>query len=69
MFEESFLSRRDPEGYFVIILKRRVYSDISKIPNLIVEDYGECIIVKTKSRRIAHSILRRFSGDICVEEL
>ena len=51
-----------PNGNFVLILDKSVRDRLLRLygGRITIEDYGETVIVKTKSRRIAIEIIRRF---------
>lgn len=69
MVEKSFFTKRDPEGYFILLFDRSVLMKLQPSVNILVEDYGDCVIVKTKSRKIARMMFSRFKDKLCVEEL
>ncbi len=51
----EILSRRDPEGYYVIVAKKGFEKYISG--NIRVIHLGDKVIIRTKSRRLAQKIL------------
>lgn len=57
---KSIISKRDPQGYYVIPLrnKPRLNSLLSKFKDLNVESYGSIFIVRTRSRDIAKRIIK-----------
>ena len=56
----SIISKRDPQGYYVIPLKNipHLTNIISKMNDIIIEEYGDTIIVKTKSRNTVKRIVK-----------
>lgn len=62
----EFIRKRDPDGFFVVYLKKDVRGELEKY-NVLIEDYGDCLIVKTRSRRIALSIINKFKNNLCLE--
>ncbi|RLG84471.1 MAG: hypothetical protein DRO40_01040 [Thermoprotei archaeon] len=58
----KILGPPSPNGSFVLILDKSIRDRLLRLygGRIIVEDYGETVIVKTKSRRIAIEIIRRF---------
>ncbi|HIQ03126.1 MAG TPA: hypothetical protein EYH40_01755 [Desulfurococcales archaeon] len=57
---KSIISKRDPQGYYVIPLRNKpeLNSLLSRFKGLNVESYGSIVIVRTKSRDIAKRIIR-----------
>lgn len=55
------LGKTDPEGYYIIIARKEAKNIISKYENIIIENHGEEIIIKTKSRSTGKHILRKLS--------
>ena len=56
------LGRPSPNGNFVLILDKSVRDKLLRLygGRVSLEDYGDNLIVKTKSRRIAIEIVRKF---------
>lgn len=56
------VGRPSPNGNFVLILDKSVRDKILRLygGRVYLEDYGDNLIVKTKSRRIAIEIVRKF---------
>ncbi len=53
----------DPEGYYVLVFKSDIREEIVKLSNskgFIIEEQGDIIIVRVKSRSAAKKILRKF---------
>ncbi len=55
----EFLSRRSPDGYYIIPVRREARSLLEKYSGVIVEEAGTLLLVKTRSRSIAEKILRK----------
>ncbi len=54
------LGRRDPQGYYVLVLPRNVLDLLASFEGVLVEDLdSEHVIVRVKSRSLAIRILRR----------
>ncbi|RLF05892.1 MAG: hypothetical protein DRK00_03235 [Thermoprotei archaeon] len=54
------LRRRDPEGYYVITVKRGELDRLGEIIERVkVEEAGELVFIRTRSRSIAKLILRK----------
>jgi len=58
----------DPQGYYVLVFKNDIKEDIVKLcysKGIIIEEQGDIIIVRVKSRSFAKKLLRKF-GKYCV---
>ena len=58
----NILSRRDPQGYYIIPVSKSALRDVLSgfgAGNIIVDDYGDSVFIKTKSRRVAKKIIAR----------
>ncbi len=67
----EILSRRDPHGYFVIPAKPEAYAIIEKYaskPGVVIVEYNDVIIVKTRSRSLAEKIARKLLHAGLLEE-
>ncbi|RLE88731.1 MAG: hypothetical protein DRJ96_03205 [Thermoprotei archaeon] len=54
------LKRRDPEGYYVVTVKRGELSRLGRlVQGVRIEEAGELVIIRTKSRSLAKLILRK----------
>jgi hypothetical protein len=51
-----------PNGYYIIILDARIKDHVLRKygGKIIIEEYGDTIIVKTRSRSIASDLVRKF---------
>jgi len=63
----EFIRKKDPHGFYIIYVKREVEKELEKYNNILIENYGDCLIIKTRSRRIALSIINRFKNRLCLE--
>ncbi|MDK6029116.1 hypothetical protein QPL79_07050 [Ignisphaera sp. 4213-co] len=55
----EYLSRKDPRGNYVIPADKNCVDIINRFNNFIeVEEAGNTILIKTRSRRIAEKIVR-----------
>ena len=58
-------SKKTPDGFYVILVKLEASDTIEhllelfSLKDLIIERYGEMVIIKTKSRKIQRYIYRR----------
>ncbi len=57
----EFLSKKSPEGYYVIPVPARseAKSLLEKYSGVVVEEAGTLLFVKTRSRSMAEKILRK----------
>jgi len=55
----SELGKRDPQGYYVIPADKKAIEYVKNLPNVLIEDIGEVLLIKTKSRSTAMKILRK----------
>jgi len=57
---KAIISKRDPQGYYVISLRRTQATDnvLLKVRDAEIEYYGDTVIVRTKSRDEAKRIVR-----------
>jgi len=56
---EGILSRRDPQGYYVIPVKREALDLIRAYDVASVEEVGDVALVRVKSRRLARELASR----------
>lgn len=58
----KYVGRPSPDNNFVLILDKSVRDKLLRLygGRVLLEDYGDNLIVKTKSRRIAIEIVRKF---------
>ncbi len=54
------LGKPDPNGYYVLIFNRKVLDEIKSINGILVEEYGDIIIVRLKSRALAKRLLVKY---------
>ena len=58
----DLLSRRDPRGYYVVPVASRYAGEVKKLVeklrDVVVEDAGDVIIVRVRSRSVAAKIAR-----------
>ena len=57
----EILKRRDPEGYFVIPVRREAVGELGKLDGILLEEAGEVVLVRTKSRSVAAKLCRRLA--------
>ena len=55
------LGKRDPQGYFVIVAKKEALDLLPKEAS--VEEAGDSIIIKIKSRSLAQKLLKRLQKE------
>ncbi|RLE80120.1 MAG: hypothetical protein DRJ36_02575 [Thermoprotei archaeon] len=55
----ELLWRRDPQGYYVIPAKRDALKVLKISKDIIVEEAGTLVFIKTRSRRLAKRIVLR----------
>ncbi len=53
------VGKPDPEGFYVIIIDKDLGANVVKMfmEKVVIEDYGDKLIIRTRSRRIAKRIL------------
>jgi len=56
----NMLGKRDPEGYYVLAFEKDVLNKLNKLSGVEVEESGDILIVRTKSRKLAKELLHRF---------
>jgi len=54
----EIVSRRDPQGYYVIPAKREALEVLKDLRDLEAEEAGTHVILRTKSRRRAEEVAR-----------
>jgi hypothetical protein len=56
----GILSRRDPHGYYVLVADKRCLEVLkqNQRATIIVEEIGDSVIIKAKSRSVAERIAR-----------
>ncbi len=55
----EYLSRKTPDGYYVIPVKPGARGLIEKYKGLVLEETGSLLFIKTRSRSVAEKILRK----------
>jgi hypothetical protein len=55
---KDFISRKDPQGYYVIPAKKEALEILRETDDINIEEGGDYIIIRTKSRREAERILK-----------
>ena len=55
---DDIVSRKDPQGYYVIPAKKDALKFLKMENEVLIEDIGDSIIIRVKSRRIAERIAR-----------
>lgn len=65
------IDRKDPYGYYIIPLNKECLGkDLNKIltyRNIVVEEYGNTAIIRTKSRSVVNKITRNRNLSKCIE--
>lgn len=51
--ERLFMECRDPQGFYVVIAKKEVLDTLAGFEGVIVEEIGDTVALKTKSRKTA----------------
>ncbi len=54
------LGKPDPCGYYVLVFHKDVLDKIKGINGVFIEEYGDTVIVRFKSRAIAKKLLRKY---------
>lgn len=54
------LGKPDPNGYYVLIFNRNVLDEIKNINGIFIEEYGNTVIVRLKSRALAKRLLIKY---------
>ncbi len=54
------LGKPDPNGYYVLIFDRNVLDEIKNINGIFIEEYGNTVIVRLKSRALAKRLLIKY---------
>ncbi len=57
----EMLGRKTPNGYYLIVARIEAQELISKISGIRIEQAGDIILIKVKSRRIAKKIYDELS--------
>ncbi len=55
---DDIISRKDPQGYYVIPAKKDALKFLKIGSGVLIEDVGDFIIIRVKSRRIAERMAR-----------
>ncbi len=55
----EYLSRKTPDGYYVIPAKYEAHSLLEKYNGIVLEEAGTLLFIKTRSRSTAEKILRK----------
>lgn len=55
----EYLSKRTPDGYYVIPVKNEARRLLERYHDIVLEESGLLLFVKTKSRSTAEKILRK----------
>ena len=51
------IGKRDPQGYYVIMANKQALELVKNLPNVLVEDLGKGLMIRTRSRSTAKRIL------------
>lgn len=59
---EEVTSRRDPQGYYVVVYPLEARSHLARIlesreGEVYIEEYGDTVIVRSKSRRVVKRVV------------
>ncbi|MEM1508421.1 MAG: hypothetical protein QXY49_06015 [Thermofilaceae archaeon] len=54
--ERFFIERRDPQGFYIVIAKKEALDTLAEFEGVIVEEIGDAVALKTKSRRTAFKL-------------
>ena len=54
------LGKPDPSGYYVLVFHKDILDKIKSINGVFIEEYGDTVIVRLKSRAIAKMLLRKY---------
>ncbi len=58
----SVISKKDPAGFYVIVADRNALPIVEKYAKDVqVEEYGDSLVIRTKSRRVAEELARRLA--------
>ncbi len=55
----EYLSRKTPDGYYIIPASLAAREIVAKYNNVVVEETGTILFIKTRSRSIAEKVLRK----------
>ncbi len=58
----ELVSRPDPSGYYVVVLKREALRELGELlssKGVVVEEAGPIVVARTRSRRLAAEIARQ----------
>ncbi len=58
----DLVGQRDPSGYYVVFLRKCIKDSVLRDygSRVVLEDYGDLLIVKSRSRSVIRNIVRRF---------
>ncbi|MET1160351.1 MAG: hypothetical protein ABWW65_05265 [Thermoprotei archaeon] len=56
----SLLGKPDPQGYYIIVFKREILNKLKREKDVLIEETGDIVFVRTKSRRIATYLLEKY---------
>ncbi len=55
-----YIGKPDPNGYYVLVFRREVLDRFSKNNEYFIEEYGDLVIVRVKSRSEALKLLKKY---------
>lgn len=56
------LGTPDPMGYYVLVFKKEVLSRLKEMNNVLIEEVGDIVFVRVKSRSLAKKLIRKYRG-------
>lgn len=58
------MKRRDPSGYYVLVFKQSALEKLKIVKGLIVEVYGDSVIVRVRSRSLAKKLVEELRNHL-----
>jgi len=58
----EILSKRDPEGYYVILAEPSAREALNGFKDIVVEEAGGSLVVRTRSRSLVERVVRRLAA-------
>lgn len=55
----QLLSRRDPQGYYVVPVSREFAERLGSLCDVLAEEAGDVVVLRTRSRRLAKLIAEK----------
>ena len=54
------IGKPDPNGYYVLVFRKDLLDKMDELAEILIEEYGDIVILRLKSRALAKKLLRKY---------